>query len=396
MDYKIVIDSGHGGEDSGAIGNGIVEKDLTLKISNYMFDRLKELGVPVTMTRYTDETLSPSERVSRILNAYGNNSNVIVISNHINAGAGDGAEVIYALRDNNILSNLILDNIKLSGQNIRDAYQRRLPSDTSKDYYFIHRDTGKTQPLIIEYGFLDSKQDDVNQLKNEYKNMAEAVVKSLVEYVGKNYIPINDNVYIVKSGDSLWSIAKKYGIAVDELKRINNLTSNLLKVGQALKLSGENINQPQTGNNYIVKSGDTLYSIANKFNTSVQNIKNANNLIKDTLSIGQKLIIPTNVPTPNIENNETYIVKKGDNLYSIAKKYGITQQELMNYNNLKSNLLSIGQALKIPSADTSTYVVKKGDTLYSIAQKFSTSVQNIKNKNNLTSNVLNIGQVLKI
>lgn len=396
MDYKIVIDSGHGGEDSGAVGNGIVEKDLTLKISNYMFDRLKELGVPVTMTRYTDETLSPSERVSRVLNAYGNNSNVIVVSNHINAGAGDGAEVIYALRDNNVLPNLILDNIKLSGQNIRDAYQRRLPSDTSKDYYFIHRDTGKTQPLIIEYGFLDSKQDDVNQLKNEYKNMAEAVVKSLVEYVGKNYIPINDNVYIVKSGDSLWSIAKKYGITVDELKRINNLTSNLLKVGQALKLSGENINQPQTGNNYIVKSGDTLYSIANKFNTSVQNIKSANNLIKDTLSIGQKLIIPTNVPTPNIENNETYIVKKGDNLYSIAKKYGITQQELMNYNNLKSNLLSIGQALKIPSTDTSTYVVKKGDTLYSIAQKFSTSVQNIKNKNNLTSNVLNIGQVLKI
>lgn len=226
--------------------------------------------------------------------------------------------------------------------------------------------------------------------------MAEAVVKSLVEYVGKNYIPINDNVYIVKSGDSLWSIAKKYGISVDELKRINNLTSNLLKIGQALKLSGENINQPQTGNNYIVKSGDTLYSIANKFNTSVQNIKSANNLIKDTLSIGQKLIIPTSVPTPNIENNETYIVKKGDNLYSIAKKYGITQQELMNYNNLKSNLLSIGQALKIPSTDTSTYVVKKGDTLYSIAQKFSTSVQNIKSKNNLTSNVLNIGQVLKI
>ena len=93
MDYKIVIDSGHGGEDSGAVGNGIVEKDLTLKISNYMFDRLKELGVPVTMTRYSDETLSPSERVSRILNAYGNNSNVIVVSNHINAGGGDGQSV---------------------------------------------------------------------------------------------------------------------------------------------------------------------------------------------------------------------------------------------------------------------------------------------------------------
>ena len=91
MNYKIVIDPGHGGDDSGATGNGIIEKDLTLKISNYIYDRLKEYNIPVTMTRTKDETLSPTERVKRILNAYGNNSNVIVISNHINAGGGDGS-----------------------------------------------------------------------------------------------------------------------------------------------------------------------------------------------------------------------------------------------------------------------------------------------------------------
>jgi N-acetylmuramoyl-L-alanine amidase len=54
-----------------------------------MYNRLKELGIPVTMTRTTDETLSPTDRVDRILNAYGNNSNVIVVSNHINAGGGE-------------------------------------------------------------------------------------------------------------------------------------------------------------------------------------------------------------------------------------------------------------------------------------------------------------------
>lgn len=85
-DYKIVIDPGHGGSDAGASGNGIIEKDLTLKISQYMYDRFKELGIPVTMTRTTDETVTPTERVDRILGAYGNNSDVIVISNHINAG----------------------------------------------------------------------------------------------------------------------------------------------------------------------------------------------------------------------------------------------------------------------------------------------------------------------
>ena len=85
-DYKVVIDAGHGGDDPGSSGNGIIEKELTLKISQYMYDRLKELGIPVTMTRTTDETLNPTDRVNRILDAYGNNSNVIVVSNHINAG----------------------------------------------------------------------------------------------------------------------------------------------------------------------------------------------------------------------------------------------------------------------------------------------------------------------
>lgn len=88
-DYKIVIDAGHGGTDPGASGNGIIEKDLTLEISNYMYDRLRELGVPVKMTRTTDETLSPTERVNRVLDAYGNSNDVIVVSNHINAGGQD-------------------------------------------------------------------------------------------------------------------------------------------------------------------------------------------------------------------------------------------------------------------------------------------------------------------
>ena len=89
MNKKIVIDAGHGGNDPGAVGNGITEKDYTLKISQYMANRLRDLGADVTLTRNIDETLSPTDRVNRVLNAYGDSKDVVVISNHINAGGGD-------------------------------------------------------------------------------------------------------------------------------------------------------------------------------------------------------------------------------------------------------------------------------------------------------------------
>lgn len=157
------------------------------------------------MTRTTDETLSPNERVKRVLDAFGNSSDVLVISNHINAGGGDGAEVIYALRNKDTLSNLILTELNNEGQNIRKAYQRRLPSNTAKDYYFMQRDTGDTESITIEYGFLDSTGDDVNQLKNNWENYAEAVVRAIIEYLNLTYVPVEGgNYYTVKSGDTIF------------------------------------------------------------------------------------------------------------------------------------------------------------------------------------------------
>ena len=92
MAKKVVIDAGHGGSDPGTSGNGIVEKDYTLKISEYMKKRFDELGVESSMTRTTDETLDASARPKRAQSFYGKGNDVIVVSNHINAG---GAEFSY-------------------------------------------------------------------------------------------------------------------------------------------------------------------------------------------------------------------------------------------------------------------------------------------------------------
>ncbi|UKI27050.1 MAG: LysM peptidoglycan-binding domain-containing protein [Bacilli bacterium] len=398
---KVIIDPGHGGTDSGATGNNLLEKDYNLLISKYMYDRFKELGIPVAITRDSDTTLSPTDRVNTILNKFGNSSDVILISNHVNSGGGEGAEVIYALRNKDTLAKNILNNIGTTGQTTRKYYQRRLPSDTSKDYYFIHRNTGNLEPLIVEYGFIDNTKD-VEFLKENYKELAEAVISAVANYIGVPYTPpegLITNTYIVQKGDSLYSIANKLGTTVSELKKENNLTSNTLQIGQILRIPTKEIYEGEE-NVYIVQKGDTLYSVAMANNTTVDELKKANNLTSNILSTGQLLKIPS-----ALLPESTYTVKKGDSLYSIANKYNTTVEELKRINNLTSNTLSIGQVLKLPSdkpnkieqeKNTITYTVQKGDSLYSIARKYSTTIDKIKDLNNLTTNLLSIGQVLLI
>lgn len=345
----VVLDSGHGGNDQGSSGNGIIEKDLTLKISQYMYDRFKALGVPVKMTRTSDVDLEPNDRPGVVLDKFGNGKDVVVISNHINAGGGEGAEVIYALRNSDKLASSILNELEKSGQVVRKYYQRRLPSDSSKDYYYIIRNTPNNETLIVEYGFLDNDAD-AKRLKSNYKKYAEAVVRAVTLYGGYKYVPVSgSNYYVVKKGDSLWSIARANGLTVDELKSLNNLSSNVLHVGDTLLISSaDSTGDDGNDNYYVVKSGDTLWSIARKFNVSVDDIKALNNLSSNNLSIGMTLKIPLYSNKQNEETN-VYVVKSGDSLWSIARMFNSTVDEIKSLNGLKSNVLRIGQRLVVPS-----------------------------------------------
>lgn len=227
------------------------------------------------------------------------------------------------------------------------------------------RNTPNTEAIIVEYGFLDNASD-ATRLKSNYKDYAEAVVRAVADYKNFNYVPISgSDYYIVKKGDTLWSIARDNNITVTELKSLNNLTSNSLSIGDILKLpSDENTSEVITSGIHTVIQGDTLYSIARKYNTTVNELKSLNNLTSNTLSLGQQLKIPGQYEE-EITTGQTYTVQKGDTLYSIARKFNISVNELKEYNNLQSNTLSINQTLNIPtSTEYSTYTVQKGDTLF--------------------------------
>lgn len=300
------------------------------------------------------------------------------------------------MRNNDTLSKKISNELENIGRNVRKYYQRRYPSDSSKDYYFIHRNTGNTEAIIVEYGFLDNATD-AELLKKYWKDYAEAVVKAIANYLGVSYVftgdMANENYYIVKSGDSLWSISKKYGLTVNKLKELNNLSGNMLSIGQKLLIK-DTSGSDELGVYYTVLVGDTLYGIAKKYNLSVDELKSMNNLTSNNLSIGQKLLVGGTGEVITGGDYDTYIVKSGDNLYSIARKYGTTVDNLKDINNLSSNLLSIGQKLLVPKVGGKEYVVVAGDSLYKIAQEYGTTVTELINLNGLPTTNLSVGQVL--
>ena len=209
------------------------------------------------------------------------------------------------------------------------------------------------------------------------------------------------DTYVVQSGDSLSVIAVMFDTTVAKLKEWNNLSSDVIQIGQVLIVkepSDGGSDGGSTGDTYIVKSGDSLSVIAVMFDTTVAKLKEWNNLSSDVIQIGQELIVKE--PADGGSTAETYTVKSGDSLSVIAVKFDTTVAKLKEWNNLSSDVIQIGQVLivKEPAdgggSTAGTYTVKSGDSLSVIAVKFNTTVSKLKEWNNLSSDVIQIGQVL--
>jgi membrane-bound lytic murein transglycosylase D len=255
--------------------------------------------------------------------------------------------------------------------------------------------------------------------------------------------------YRVKRGDNLTTIAKKYDIAVEDLKKWNNIKGNKVAYGKNLK-----INEIQTefksavaenveSNNkviqkdsvtvtptsiYVVQKGDNLSAIAKKFNITVSEIREWNKLSNNTVQLGTSLQVVkqtlSSQETANVEEREDviYNVQKGDNLGGIAKKFGASIEELKKWNKLTSNSIFVGKRLvvakdqividtnktavtsfkkkdnfSIPPQKELEYYVKKGDSLYSISKKYpGVTIADLKKWNNIKDEELKPGMRLKI
>jgi len=184
---ELVIDSGHGGKDPGASGNGIVEKNMTLDISLYQYRRFKELGVKVALTRDSDVTLDSPPRATLVKNSGAK----YCISNHINAApstTATGAEIIHSVYNDGKLAKAFAQALAAVGQTLRPTATYSRNNDAGGDYYFMHRLTGAVTTNIIEYGFCTNAADAARLLAN-WITYAEAVVKAYCQHTGHKYTP---------------------------------------------------------------------------------------------------------------------------------------------------------------------------------------------------------------
>lgn len=321
--YKIIIDASHGGEDVGLLWNNIPEKNITLEISKYMYQKLKEYKVSAVMIRNEDETISPKERIKRITELYGDHKYVIVISNHMHKA--ENYKIVYGLRRNHNLPNRVASCLIKKQENV-DCYFKRLGSNPHLDYYDIHRDTANMEVIRISYPLI--------QNRNDLDKNIEAIVETIYEYIGGK---VETNTYQVVSGDTMWNVAKKFNLNIDELKWLNGFSDNLLRTGDIIKVKKE-CDEKKVAN-YVVGAGENLYQISRKFHTSVEDLMNYNHLKSNLIQIGEIIKIP-------IYSFE-HIIQDGENIYQLAKDYQKEVDELMYKNNLETGKLEPGSYLTI-------------------------------------------------
>lgn len=277
--YKtIIIDPGHGGVDLGFDKGIYYEKDFNLDVGNYVYDKLLKLGYPVYITRQGDTTISNYDRFQYLNRITDeNNGGSLVFSIQIDDEKANGLSIIRSIKRDYNANKELYDDLNRLG----NVVIKVLPNDEERDYYAIQRlAPDGSEAIVFEYG------NDYLNFNYDKEKIGNEIVDVIIDYFTNVKSNNLYDEYVINKGDTLYSLANKYNTSVKEIMDINNLGTDYLNVGQIIKL-------PKLKNQiYIVKRGDSLYGIAKRFDVSVEEIKKINNLNINKLLIDQKLIIP--------------------------------------------------------------------------------------------------------
>src|SRR5690554_144918 len=212
--------------------------------------------------------------------------------------------------------------------------------------------------------------------------------------------------YTIVAGDTLYSLARRYNTTVQRIVAFNpNINPNNLQIGQVICIPGQR--PPCTGIYYTIRAGDTFFALARRYNIRVEDLIAANPGVNpNALMIGQVICIPGVIPPGTcLEGTFAYTIRAGDTLFALANRYNTTVNAILTANpGLDPNFLRVGQIICIPEPPTGvcppnhiTYQIRAGDTFFSLAQRFNTTVDAIRRANpGADPNRLQIGQIICI
>lgn len=212
-------------------------------------------------------------------------------------------------------------------------------------------------------------------------------------------------LYTIRAGDTLFALAQRYNTTVDAILRANpGIDPNNLRVGQIICIPGTGPVPCPGGTLYTIRAGDTLFSLAQRFNVTVDAIIQANpGIDPNNLRVGQVICIPGTGPVP-CPGGTLYTIRAGDTLFSLAQRFNVTVDAVLRANpGIDPNNLRIGQEICIPAATLeiesrmecpgTIYTIRQGDSLYQLAIRYNTTVDRIMRFNpGIDPNNLQIGQ----
>ncbi|MBW4828172.1 MAG: LysM peptidoglycan-binding domain-containing protein [Clostridiaceae bacterium] len=233
-------------------------------------------------------------------------------------------------------------------------------------------------------------------------------------FEGQQRCPAGSFPYTIRSGDTLFLLARRFNTTVQAITAINpGIDPNNLQIGQVICIPGAMPPGPPPCPNgffYTIRQGDTLFNIGQRFNVSVEALLRANpGIDPNNLQIGQVICIPGAMPPgpPPCPNGFFYTIRAGDTLFNIGQRFNVSVEALLRANpGIDPNNLQIGQVICIPRAmppgpppcpNGFFYTIRAGDTLFNIGQRFNVSVEALLRANpGIDPNNLQIGQVICI
>lgn len=472
-DIIIAIDAGHGGDDPGALGKYTYEKKITLQIANRLRAKINaQKGMSAFLIRTGDYFVNLNKRsvIARegkadflvsihadgFTSSQPRGASVWVLSNRratselgrwmekheahseLLGGAGniiqDSDSVPFL---NKMLLDMSMGNTMDVGYAIGALVTKELSQVTkmhkSKP---VHASLAVLKSpdipsILVEAGFITNRTEERLLNQADFQNkIANAVYKGIYKHFTNT--PPQGSLFAqkkraikhtVRSGESLGLLAQRYSVSSAELKQYNHLKSNALRIGQVLSIPPNyqvvvkaepavkrvlsTYSEPSQAVVHVVRSGESLSVIAKRYNKTLKQLKSYNNLRSTSLAIGQKIKIPgTGGAMLDVASavavERVHKVKRGESLSVIAQRYDSSSEALKKYNRLKSTSLSIGQKIKIPGASSlatqpeRTHQVKRGESLSVIASRYSSTTAQLKDYNKLRSTSLRVGQKIRI